>query len=171
MWHLPSSSRIAVLGHYVAILTDNIKLAIVQALACFDTPSQVAEAVQQEFGIPVTRMQVALYDPTKPAGKKVSAKLKAIFEETREKFLADVSTIPIAQQAYRLRVLQRTLTKVEKQGNSSMVSQLLEQAAKESGGAFTNRREITGKGGGPLATTNVTPEALQAAIQSVRDQF
>lgn len=155
----------------MAILTDNIKLAIVQALACFDSPSQVAEAVKLEYGVEVTRMQVALYDPTKSTGQKVSAKLKAIFEETRAKFLADVSTIPIAQQAYRLRVLQRSLAKVEKQGNTSMVSQLLEQAAKEAGGAFTNRREITGKGGGPLATTNVTPEALQAAVQSVRDQF
>ncbi|RYG06026.1 MAG: DUF2280 domain-containing protein [Burkholderiales bacterium] len=155
----------------MAILTDNIKLVIVQALACFDTPSQVAEAVKQEFGVEVSRMQVALYDPTKGTGKNLSAKLRAIFAETRDKFLADVSTIPIAQQAYRLRVLQRTLAKAEKQGNSSMVSQLLEQAAKESGGAFTNRRELTGKGGAPLAVSNVSPEALQAAVTSVRDKF
>lgn len=155
----------------MAILTENVKLVIVQSLACYDTPSQVAEAVKQEFGVEVSRMQVALYDPTKGTGKNLSAKLRAIFAETREKFLADVSTIPIAQQSYRLRVLQRALTKVEKQGNTAMVAQLLEQAAKESGGAFTNRRELTGKSGGPLMTANVTSEELKQAVQSVRDQF
>lgn len=140
----------------MAILTDNIKLVIVQALACFDTPSQVAESVKQEFGVVVTRMQVSQYDPTKTTGKKLSTKLRAVFEATREAFLADVSTIPIAQQAYRLRVLQRNLTKVEGQGNVAMVAQLLEQAAKESGGAFTNRRELTGKDGGPVQTQTET---------------
>lgn len=141
----------------MAILTENVKLVIVQSLACFDTPSQVAEAVKQEFGVEVSRMQVALYDPTKGTGKNLSAKLRAIFAETREKFLADVSAIPIAQQSYRLRVLQRALTKVEKQGNTAMVAQLLEQAAKESGGAFTNRRELTGARGGPIQQANLTP--------------
>lgn len=35
----------------MATLKDNVKLFIVQALACFDTPSQVVEAVKQEFGL------------------------------------------------------------------------------------------------------------------------
>ena len=54
-----------------------------------------------------------------------------------------------------------------------LVAQLLEQAAKETGGAFTNRRELTGKGGGPIASqiTTVTPEELQAAVRSVREEF
>lgn len=95
---------------------------------------------------------------------------RAPCSETKGK-MADVSTIPIAQQAYRLRVLQRSLVKVEGQGNVSMVAQLLEQAAKESGGAFTNRRELTGKGGGPLVTANVSREELREAVTSVRDQF
>ena len=113
----------------MAQLTEPMKLFIVQALACYDTPTQVANAVKEEFGIEVTRQQMARYDAPKATAKDLSKKLRDVFAATREAFLADVSTIPIAQQAFRLRVLQRTLNKVEGQGNVAMVSQLLEQAA------------------------------------------
>jgi hypothetical protein len=151
----------------MAILTEPMKLALVQALACFDTPSQAADAVAQDFGIKVDRSQVAKYDPTKPPGKNLSKKLRAIFEATRAAFLKDTAAIPIAQQAYRLRVLQRALQKAENQGNTAMIAQLLEQAAKESGGAFTNRRELTGAHGGPIATRSerdLTDEELEAEL-------
>ena len=140
----------------MAALTEAEKLFIVQALACFDTPTQVADAVKEEFGTIVTRMQVANYDPTKPAGAKVSKKLAEIFHATRKAFLENVSQIPIASQSYRMRVLQRTLNTVERQGNTAMVATVLEQAAKEVGGAFTNRRELTGAGGKPIETRSMT---------------
>jgi len=157
----------------MAVLSEPVKLAIVRALACFDTPTQAAEAVALEFGIKVDRFQVAKYDPTKPAGQKISKKLVQFFNDTRAAFLQDIASIPIAQQAYRLRVLQRTLAKVESQGNTAMVAQLLEQAAKESGGAFTNRREITGKDGGPIQANSVTmsPEQAQEATKSALDKL
>lgn len=157
----------------MAALKDEVKLAIVQALACFDTPSQVAEQVKQEFGLALARQQVAGYDPTKPSGKKLSKKLLEVFTHTREQFLADVSAIPISQQAYRLRVLQRNLERADQRGNAAMVTSILEQAAKELGGAFTNRRELTGKNGQPLAvaTSNVTPEQLKEVVESVQAKF
>lgn len=157
----------------MAALKEPVKLALVQALACYDTPTQAAEMVKQEFGVEIRRQQAATYDPTKPGGKNLSAKLKAIFTSTRDAFLKDVATVPIAQQAFRMRVLQRSLEKAEARGNMPLVAQLLEQAAKETGGAFTNRREVTGKGGGPITsqTTTVTAEELQAAVRSVREEF
>ena len=141
----------------MAVLTEDVKLAIVRALACFDTPSQAADLVKQEFGVEVRRQQVAAYDPTKPAGRNLSQKLRAIFEVTREAFLEDVASIPITQQAYRMRVLQRLLVRAESRDNTAMVAQLLEQAAKEMGGAFTNRRELTGKEGKPLVSPPMGP--------------
>lgn len=170
----------------MAKLTDPTKQAIVQALACFDTPSQVVERVQQEFGLTVSRMQVASYDPTKASGRNLSAKLRAVFEETRKAFLADTAAIPVAQQAFRMRALQRELERAQGRGNSTLVAQLLEQAAKEVGGFFTNRRELTGKNGGPIAQHNmhgltdaqleaiaagVTPEQLAQAVRTVREEF
>lgn len=157
----------------MAVLTDEAKVTLVQSLACFDTPTQAVEAVAQAHGIKIERMQAGKYDPTKPGGRNLSPKLKALFAATREKFLDDVSTIPIAQQAYRLRVLQRNLERADQRGNAAMVTSILEQAAKELGGAFTNRRELTGKGGQPLAmaTTNVTPEQLREVVESVQAKF
>lgn len=136
----------------MAKLTEPQKLFIVKALACFDTPTQVANAVREEFGIEVDRRQVAEYDPSKASGRDVSAKLRAIFDATRQAFKDDVSTIPIASQAYRLRTLNRLLVKVEGQGNTALAAQLVEQAAKETGGTFTNRREVTGADGAPVMT-------------------
>lgn len=148
----------------MAALTDDVKLFIVQALACFDTPSLVAQAVKEQYGLAIDRRQVESYDPTKKAGKTVAKKLKAVFEETRAAFLQETAAVPVAKQVYRLRVLQRALDRAEKRGNDAMVLQILEQAAKDSGGAFTNRRELTGKGGGPIQQANVTaPEFTEAA--------
>ena len=46
------------------------------------------------------RQQVALYDPTKHAGRNLGKKWRAIFEAAREGFKAETAEIPIAQRAY-----------------------------------------------------------------------
>lgn len=131
-------------------LSDEVKTYIVQALACFDTPSVVAKAVKAEFGVEVPRQKVESYDPTKRAGKNVSKKHREIFEATRKAFLEDTSEIAISHRAVRLRALQRMAEKAETQGNMVLASSLLEQAAKEVGDSYTNRREHTGAGGSPM---------------------
>jgi len=124
----------------MAALTDGAKRFIVQALACFDSPQQVADSVKKEFGVEVHRAQVAQYDPTKASGAKLSTKWRVLFADTRERFRKESAEIPIASQAFRLRVLQRMLAKVEARGNAAMAAQLLEQAAEEVGEVFVNRR-------------------------------
>lgn len=159
----------------MAALKEEHKLLIVQALACFDTPTQVVEAVKEEFGIEITRQQVARYDPTKAAGVDVSKKLRAVFEETRRTFLEDTSSIPIAQQSFRLRALQRLYEKALKSGNVALAAQYLEQAAKESGGLFTNRQrhEHAGPNGGPIEqkTTVVDEQSVQAAVSKLAGEY
>jgi hypothetical protein len=56
-----------------------------------------------------------------------------LFNVTRERFQNEISDIPIANKAYRLRVLQRMATTAENMKNMGMTAQLLEQAAKECG--------------------------------------
>ncbi len=85
----------------MATLTDDVKAFIVQALACFDTPSQVVDAVREEFGAEVSRMQVQSYDPTKKAARGLSKKWVELFEATRKRFLEETAEIPIANQAFR----------------------------------------------------------------------
>jgi hypothetical protein len=150
----------------MATLNDDVKAFIVRALACFDAPTDVCRQVKEEFGIEVTRQQVSAYDPNRRIAKDLSAKWRAVFDETRKKFLDDVSTIPIANQAFRLRALNRMYDRVQGQGNMALAA--IEQAAKESGGAFTNRREMTGKDGAPLippkSAQDMTDDELAAYI-------
>lgn len=122
-------------------LPDTIKTRITQGLACFDTPSQVAKDVKAEFGLDVTPQQCEVYDPTKRAGERLGKKFRAIFESTRKAFLADTSTIAVSHRAVRLRKLGRAADLAEQRGNLPLMAQLLEQAAKEAGDAFTNKQK------------------------------
>ena len=91
----------------MATLREPIKIFIVQSLACFDTPQQVADAVKQEFGIEIERQQVSAYDPTKSTGRNLSKKLKDLFHKTRSDFKTNVFGIPLANKAVRLSELQK----------------------------------------------------------------
>lgn len=149
----------------MAKLSEAEKRFIVQALACYDTPTQVVDAVKEEFGTVLDRGHVGCYDPTKVAGKQLAKKWRDLFDETRKRFRAEVAEIPIADQAYRLRQLQRMLQDAMSRKNVVLASQLLEQAAKESGGAFSNRREISGPNGGPVPMAPTVIELVAPNVQ------
>lgn len=147
----------------MAKLGDAHKRFIVQALACWDSPTEVSELVREQFGIDVPRTQVAQYDPTKVAGQKLAKKWADLFEATRKRFREEVAEIPIADQAYRLRQLGKIYERHLSRGNVVGAAAVLEQAAKEAGGAFTNRREHTGAGGGPIEQKTVVVDETQVA--------
>jgi hypothetical protein len=124
----------------MAALKDDVKAFIVQALACFDKPSQVATAVKEEFKIEVTRQQVESYDPTKYAGRTLNIKWRTLFDDTRKRFREETAEIGIANRAARLRALDRMADKAESKGNLPLAIQIIEQAAKEVGDVYVNRR-------------------------------
>lgn len=133
----------------MAKLTEDVKLFIVQALACYDTPAQVSEAVKDEFGLVVPRQQCESYDPTKYVGRALSKKWRVVFDSARKNFKDGVAEVPIANRVFRLRALARMASKAEAQRNFALTSQMLEQAAKEVGDAYVNRpRGVQGEGQG-----------------------
>lgn len=141
----------------MAVLTPDVRAFITQSLACFDTPSQVAEAVKINYGIIVPRQQVEQHDPTKFAGSKLAAKWKELFYESREKFKIETQDVPIANRTYRLRALGRMADKAESMRNLPLAAQILEQAAKEMGEMYVNRRTEVDK---PLANQAGEPTAV-----------
>ena len=155
----------------MATLKEPVKIFIVQSLACRDTPQEVAELVKQEFKISIDRVQVASYDPTKAAGKNLSKKFVELFHKTRADFDAGLIDIPIANKHYRLKQYQKQLERNAK--NTVMSLKILEQAAKDCGGQFTNKQEITGAGGGPIETINqnVSTESYLKARERVLDEY
>ncbi|VWD02058.1 hypothetical protein BLA17378_05307 [Burkholderia aenigmatica] len=159
----------------MAALPEPIKVFVTQALACFDTPSRAAKAVREEFGVEVSPQQCERYDPTKRAGSALSKKYREIFERTREEFLNDTSRIGIAHRAVRLRKLAAAIDKAEERNNLPLMAQLLEQAAKEAGDAFTNRRRLehTGEDGGPIVNRTVVVDEKQVAdaVAKLEDEY
>lgn len=108
----------------MAALKGEVKAFIVQSLACFDTPSQVVESVKKEFGLSITRQQVESHDPTKANGRGLAQKWADMFNATRERFQNEISDIPIANKAYRLRVLDRMATRAEGMKTSHSLQRL-----------------------------------------------
>lgn len=134
-------------GKAATPIPDEIKRFIINALAAFDSPSQVAASVEEEFGYKVSRQAVEGHDPTKHAGRKLSKKWRDLFEVARATFIAEATQVPIAHRSTRLRVLHRMVQVAERKGNFAMASKLLEQAAKEMGNAFTNKVDLTSSDG------------------------
>lgn len=133
-------------------LTSEGQLYVVTRLAQFARASEVIAEVKADFKLTLSIQAVSHYDPTKAAGRDLRDELKTLFYDVREKFCADVGDIPCANIAYRLAALQGVIERQSTRGNDAMLMQALEAAAKESGGAFTNRRELTGKDGKPIET-------------------
>ncbi|EIX9644630.1 MULTISPECIES: DUF2280 domain-containing protein [Klebsiella pneumoniae complex] len=155
----------------MAALKPEIKAFIVQSVACFDTPSQVVESVLKEFGIQITRQQVEQNDPTKISGKGLAQKWVDLFNRTRDRFLNEISDIPIANKAYRLRVLDRMAARAEGMKNLALTAEIIEQAAKECGDAYTNKHkfEHSGPNGGAIQTITMSKEEYKSARQEMME--
>ena len=129
-----------------------LKREIVQRLARFNTPSQVVKAIKVDHGVDLSPQRVQFYDPTTSAGRALAEDLKALFFETREKAKQDLDGIASYHKAVRLQRLDAMINTAMDRGNLVLAAQLLEQAAKESGGAYTNKHQLehTGKDGKDL---------------------
>lgn len=155
----------------MAALKPEVKAFIIQMLACYDTLSIVVEAVQKNFGIKVTPQQVESHDPTKVSGKGLAKKWVDLFNATRERFQNEISDIPIANKAYRLRVLDRMATRAEGMKNLALTAEIIEQAAKECGDAYTNKHkfEHSGPNGGAIQRITMSREEYKSARQEMME--
>lgn len=145
-------------------LPREVRRFIVQRLARFDSPSEVAVAVKEEYGLEVSRQRVAHYDPEH--GRDVAEEWIELHAATRAEFIRDVSRVGLAHQVVRLVALDQIYRRAVGKGNDVLALQVLEQAAKERGGAYTSRRELTGRDGMPLTPpvlnimTTIDPKTL-----------
>jgi hypothetical protein len=132
----------------MAVLTDEIKTFIVMSLACFDTPTEVAAAVGEKFGVKIDRFQAHAYDPA--CQKRPAKRWLDLHDATRKAFLKETAGVAAAHRAVRVRKLARMAEKAETRGNMVLAAQLLEQIAKEMGESYTNKIKLAGPTGGPV---------------------
>jgi len=136
----------------MARITKKVKLFIVRMLAEFETPTSTSKAVKDIFNVEVSPQQCELYDPTKRMGQDLGQELRDKFFEYRRIANEELEAIPIANKRYSLQLLQQLVEKYP--DNPVLIPKWAEQAAKEMGGLFTNRQEVTGANGGPVETVN-----------------
>lgn len=122
-------------------LNEEQKAFVVQRLACFDTLSEIKDALNEEYGISISIQAIERYDPTKRAGQQLSEKYKILFENTRKAFKENIEDIPEANLAVRLRALSKMSRQARMRKNYPLAAQLLKQIAEEMGGAYTNERK------------------------------
>lgn len=143
-------------------LEEKVKVYIVERLACFDKPSEVAEAVKEEFGVTIPRQQVEVYDPEK--GCKVK-KWIALHAATRAAFLEKKSGLAITHRAWRQRELEDLVRRAKKARNYKLAAELLEQGAKEEGDYYVNARANA-----PVAETDEQRIAkMRAGLRAMDD--
>jgi hypothetical protein len=130
-------------------LSEPVQRFIVAQLACFEGPAAIVAAVKSEFGVAASRQQVHRYSP---AHGNPAPKWRALHDAIRTAFFLDASAIPIAQKNWRLRERMKLYRQVmsAQRPNIVLALEVLDGGAKETGGMFTNRREVTGADGTPL---------------------
>ena len=157
----------------MATLNNKVKAFIVQGLATYMMPSEVAEAVKKEFDLEITRQQVSSYDPTKASGMNLAQKWRDLFKQFRDDFNNDIQAIPIANKAYRLNMLDRMARDAEKSKNRPLAASLLEQAAKDVGEVFTNKQKVdnVSSDGSMSPPQPLTPESAKAISKDLDDEY
>ena len=146
-------------------LPECVKRRIVEHLACYRTHAEVVDLIAEEFNFLLPPRHVRAYDPTsfQFAGRH---EWMEYHSTVRRKFEAHVGEVAIAQRAYRLRTLQQAHDRLFSEmmdaspkdivDLSRELRGILEQAAKEVSGVFTNVSRTVGANS--FATTPVTIE-------------
>lgn len=156
----------------MAALNTKVKAFIVRGLATYMTPSEVVDAVKQEFdGLEVTRQQVSKYDPDKASGINLSDKWKQLFVKQRKDFNDEINSIPIANKAYRLAMLDNMARDAFESKNRPLVAKLLEQAAKEVGEVFTNRHKVNHALQGNVNSTTPKPTVIRLTAPVLSEEL
>lgn len=152
----------------MAELSEQHKETIVLLLARCRMPAEVVATLKDEFDLEITVRQVVGYDPTRPAFD-AGDRWRTIFDAAREKYLADVASIPVANQGYRLDLLQRGIEAAVKKSKWSEAAALAEQAARDVGGVLTNQRQVDIRDGRQRAREQ-SPEERKESLFALLDE-
>jgi hypothetical protein len=122
-------------------LTDEQKIWLVQRAAAFESAGTIIKSLQQEFGITLCRAAVHYYNPNTCTGKRLSAKWKTLFYETRKAIIAGGMEIGVANKRVRLRRLETMAQDAMDGGDFNSAAKALAQAARETGRRRAKRRK------------------------------
>jgi len=157
-------------------LSNEQRVFIVTQIACYTEPPEIAKELYERWGVTVKKETIHRYDPTRQSGHhRLHSRWKELFFRIREDFISEISDkIPEAHKAVRVKMLARAARKAETKGDTPLMADCLERIAKELGGVFTNRREVTGRGGGPIQFEEInqmTDEQIRSELESYYERW
>lgn len=133
--------------------TEEMQHFIVRCFAAFKSPQETADAVKEEFDIELSRQAVSYY---RPENHEPGTKWRELHDVARAAFLESAKDIAIAQMPFRMDRYNDMARYFRSQKLFRDEAAILEQAARDLGGMYTNRREHTGANGSPLAAPSLT---------------
>lgn len=150
------------------LLTNEQKEWLVCHYACFWTTEKVLDQFKEEFGFRPEPGAAIKYNLNNLTEDEIAQRRKTIWIEThrraREAFEASIRDIPIASPTYRVQQLNTMFEQAYSRRNFMLAAKLLEQAAKETGGAFTNKREVAGAMAVVGTDSDVPPEIKRSMV-------
>ena len=142
------------------------KLEVVTMLACFRDLKTVQDHFRDEHQLELSMRQIGSYDPTRTY-YEAGENFRALFDAKRAAYLQEVASIPIANQGFRLNLLNEQAMKAFKENKPALGAQLLEQAAKEVGGVLTNQRELKVDDSRRQRAAEMTPDDRRLALAEI----
>lgn len=131
-------------------LDDKQKVWLVSAYATFKRTGEVRAEFAETFGVEIPENQARGFNLTifrneEEAAKRNKGRWWSTHVDARRRFDESVNDIPIASKAYRVRKLDEMFDLAYQRRNFKTAADLLEQAAKETGDAYSNRRIVGGQ--------------------------
>lgn len=123
-------------------LTRDLQRKVTARLASFESVPEICSWLEEEHGIEISRSSIYRYDPTNNSHGDLRAELVDFFWDTRRQYLDNVQSVPIAHQRYRMEQAQKALESAQEEGDYYNVKQILEYAAKDLGGKYTNQVDV-----------------------------
>lgn len=122
-----------------------IKVECIKKLACFQSPSEVSDWVAKEYGLSLNPRRLTEWNPDNSLCT-LGPELRDLFAETRRAYTSDVSSVAIAHQPVRLRMVQKLAEKAATSKDYAAALKAIELAAKEMGGVLEGRTTVTHQG-------------------------
>lgn len=127
-------------GAPVPKMSPDAQRFVVRQYARFRKPSEILVLLKEEYpDLDVSINAISYYNPERDIFPR--EKWGEFYETERRAYVAGVESVGIAHARERLEYLDLAIRQAVKARNFVLVGQLVETAAKEVGGAYTNRRE------------------------------
>ena len=135
-----------------------------RALASRERSTDILAFLEENFKVTVDRKALSHYDPR--LNPKLDDDLKSLYERTAAEFWDKKHFEALNSLNFRQRLRQELY---EASGrNLKLKLEILDAAAKDEGGLFSNRREVTGADGAPVVSLNVENVAMASAQDLAR---